>query len=475
MNWAQFILVHFSYFILAFYISLYAVNLYLVFSSAYDALRQPRRLRLAVFDWQYRSLATPPITVLMPAYNEEATVVESVRALLGLRYPRLEVIVVNDGSDDNTLDELIRSFSLRRADLVYEPLLPTQPLRGTYLSTLDSRLLVIDKARGGKSDALNAGINLARTPWVCSVDADSVLEEDALLRVIRPVVEDARVVASSGVVRVVNGCQVAGGRVTQVQLPRQWLRGWLVMIQVVEYLRGFIQGRLGWSWLNGVMIIAGAFGVFRTDVLRQVGGYSSAAVTEDMEVVVRIHRHLHRQRQPYRIVFVPDPVCWTEVPSALSPLARQRRRWHRGLAQVLWLHRDLFFRPYIGLIGFFVLPYFVLELVAPLVEVLGYAIVPVIWALGWLSGEVFLLYLTLAFLLGIFLSLWAVLLEEFSYRRYASWKDLFKLLLYALMEFPTAHLIVVTWRLQALYQFLRGRGEWGLQQRIGFRARLSSS
>jgi len=470
MNWVQFILVHFSYFILAFYITLYAVNLYLVFSSAYDALRQPRRLRLAVFDWQYRSLATPPITVLMPAYNEEAIVVESVRALLGLRYPRLEVIVVNDGSDDNTLDELIRCFSLRRAHLVYEPLLPTQPLRGTYLSTLDSRLLVIDKARGGKSDALNAGVNLARTPWVCSVDADSVLEEDALLRVIRPVMEDARVVASSGVVRVVNGCQVAGGRVTQVQLPRQWLRGWLVMIQIVEYLRGFIQGRLGWSWLNGVVIIAGAFGVFRTEVLRQVGGYSSAVVAEDMEIVVRIHRYLRRQRQPYRIVFVSDPVCWTEVPPALSPLARQRRRWHRGLAQVLWLHQDLLCQPSMGVVGFFVLPYFVLELIAPLVEVLGYVMVPVTWALGWLSWEAFRLYLILAFLLGIFLSFWAVLLGDFSYRRYTSWKDVVKLLAYALLEFPATHLIMVTWRLQGGYEFLRKRKEWGAQQRIGFRA-----
>lgn len=247
------------------------------------------------------------------------------------------------------------------------------------------------------------------------------------------------------------------------------------MMQVVEYLRGFIQGRLGWSWLNGVMIIAGAFGTFRTDVLRQVGGYSSAVVSEDMEVVVRIHRYLRHLRQPYRIVFVPDPVCWTEVPPALSPLARQRRRWHRGLAQVLRLHQDLFFRPGMGVVGFFVLPYFVLELVAPLVEVLGYAIVPIIWALGWLSGQAFLLYLTLALLLGIFLSLWAVLLEEYSYRRYTSWKDLLKLLLYALGEFPATHLIMVTWRLQGLYQFLRRRGEWGVQQRIGFRARPASS
>ncbi len=276
--------------------------------------------------------------------------------------------------------------------------------------------------------------------------------------------------ASSGVIRVANGCQVAGGRVTRVQLPRRWLRGWVVMMQVVEYLRGFMQGRLGWSWLNGVVIIAGAFGVFRTEVLRQVGGYSSAVVAEDMEIVVRIHRYLRRQRQPYRIVFVSDPVCWTEVPPALSPLARQRRRWHRGLAQVLWLHQDLLCQPSMGVVGFFVLPYFVLELIAPLVEVLGYVMVPVTWALGWLSWEAFRLYLILAFLLGIFLSFWAVLLGDFSYRRYTSWKDVVKLLAYALLEFPATHLIMVTWRLQGGYEFLRKRKEWGAQQRIGFRA-----
>ncbi|MFQ5926709.1 MAG: glycosyltransferase family 2 protein, partial [Terriglobia bacterium] len=381
MAWTEFLLLFANSLVLAFYLLLHLFYLFLLFASLYGASVQPRRVRLAALDRQAESVTSPPVSLLVPAHNEEATIAESVRALLGMRYPGLTVIVINDGSTDATLEELIRSFSLRRASLVYQPRLATQPLRGIYLSTSDPRLCVIDKVGGGKSDALNAAINFVRTPWVCVVDADSVLEEEALLRVMRPVVEDARVVATSGIVRVANGCTVRGGRVTRVQLPSTSL----VVFQVIEYLRGFFQGRLGWSWLNGLLIISGAFGVFRTDVLRAVGGYSSETVAEDMDVVVRIHRYFRERGEPYRVLFVPDPVCWTEVPESGRLLARQRRRWQRGLGEVLRLHRDVLFRPRYGLLGWLVLPYFALEFLAPVMEMAGFIFFPLAWTMGWLS------------------------------------------------------------------------------------------
>lgn len=456
--------------ILIFYGILQTVYFFLMLTSLYGAWAQPRSKKLfppELLD----SVVAPPVTLLVPAHNEEATIVESTHALLGLRYPSLEVRVINDGSTDDTLQELIRSFSLRRADVVYHPVLATKPVRGVYVSSLEPRLLVIDKEAGGKSDALNAGINLVRTPWICSVDADSILEEDALRWAMRPVIEDNTVVASCGIVRIANGCWVGGGRVLRVGLPR----GRLTVFQVVEYLRGFLGARLGWSWMNALLIISGAFGIFRTDVLRAIGGYSPHTVGEDMEIVVRIHCLFRERKQPYRVVFVPDPVCWTQVPTQAGPLRRQRRRWQRGLAEVLALHRDLFFRPSMGTLGFLALPYFALELSAPLVEILGYVLMPLAWGLGLLPSEYFQTYLVLAFLLGILFSVWAVVIEEFTYRRYVEWRALLRLLLFALVEHVGYHQLLLWWRLEGTYDYVRGRREWGEQVRAGFRRRVTSN
>lgn len=451
--------------ILVFYILLQASYSLLLLSSFYGAWGQARRRKLYLPQQLIQSPATPPVTILVPARNEEATIRESVRALLGLNYPRFEVIIVNDGSTDRTLAELVQSFSLRKAEIVYHPLLATQPVRGIYVSPLEPRLMVIDKVAGGKSDALNVGINLCNTPWVCSLDADSILEEDALLRGMKPAIEDERVVATCGIVRVANGCRVAAGRVLQVALPRSRL----AVFQVVEYLRGFLGGRLGWSWLNCLLIISGAFGIFRTEVLRTIGGYSRETVGEDMEIVVRIHRYFREGGEPYRVVFVPDPVCWTQVPSDYSTLRRQRRRWQRGLAEVLTKHHSLFFQPSMGAVGLLAFPYFALELVAPVMEISGFILVPAAWALGILDWNYALLYLVLAFLLGLLFSLWAVVIEEFTYRRYASWSDLFRLLFFALFEHFGYHQMVLWWRLEGTFDYFRKRQEWGEQVRSGFR------
>lgn len=451
--------------ILAFYVLLQAFYGLLLLTSFHGAWVQSRRKKLYLPQQLATSLTTPPVTILVPAHNEAATIRETVQALLGLNYPQFEVIVINDGSTDRTLAELVESFSLRRAEIVFHPFLPTQPIRGVYISLLEPRLTVIDKVGGGKSDALNAGINLSNTPWACFIDADSILEEDALLRGMQPAIEDQRVVATCGIVRVANGCRVAAGRVLQVALPRNRL----AVFQVVEYLRGFLGGRLGWSWLNGLVIISGAFGIFRTDVLRTIGGYSRDTVGEDMEIVFRIHRHFRQVREPYRVVFVPDPVCWTQVPSDFSTLRRQRRRWQRGLAEVLAKHRSLFFRPTMGVVGCLAFPYFVLELLAPVMEISGFVLVPTAWSLGLLRWDYARLYLVLAFLLGVLFALWAVVIEEFTYRRYASWYDLFRLLFYALFEHLGYHQMVLWWRLEGTLDYFRKRQEWGEQVRSGFR------
>jgi cellulose synthase/poly-beta-1,6-N-acetylglucosamine synthase-like glycosyltransferase len=326
---------------------------------------------------------------------------------------------------------------------------------------------VIDKAAGGKSDALNAGLNFCHTPWVCCVDADSILEGDALLRLMRPAIEDNTVVAAGGIVRIANGCRISSGRVLRAALPPAKL----AVFQVVEYLRGFLQGRLGWSGLHGLSIISGAFGAFRTEVLRSVGGYSTSIAAEDMEIVIRIHKYFREQSVQYKVVFMPDAVCWTEVPAKIAALRRQRRRWQRGLAQVLALHRNLILRSRLGVVGLLALPYFTLELLAPIVELLGFGLVPLAWGFGRLSQAYLFLYLIFAILLGISFTLCALAIEEFAFKRYSSWHDLLRLLLYAVIEGLGYHQLVLWWRLEGMYDYFRGRRQWGEQVRVGFRRR----
>src|SRR5579863_5531833 len=351
-----------------------------------------RRLESRRLDWIKQTPLAPPITVIAPAHNEERSIRLAVRNLLGLDYPQLEVIVVNDGSRDRTLDELREEFHLRAVRSIYISKIKCASVRGLYRSDLDPRLLVVDKEAGGsKADAVNAGLNAATSPYVCIVDADSILEQDALLRIMVPILEDPkRVVAVGGIIRVVNGTVIAGGHLQRVRLPRKTIEA----IQVVEYLRAFLIGREAWAQGNMLMIISGAFGLFRTDLVRAVGGYRSSSMGEDIDLVARLHRHLREKGTPYRIQFVPDPVCWTEVPSDLRSLGRQRARWQKGLLDVLWPNRDMLFRPRYGRIGWIALPYlWLFELLAPVLETVGIATIILASCLGALNRQFFLEFL----------------------------------------------------------------------------------
>jgi len=332
------------------------INLiYLMFTLiAWRELVQYRRARsFALHEEVFRSPLTPPVSVLLPAYNEEAGIIDSVRSLLQLRFPEREVIVVDDGSTDGTLPALIAAFDLVAVRKVLRDELTTAPVRATFVSRRYRDLWVISKENGGKADALNAGINAARYPYVCAVDADAVLEPDALLRVAAPIVQDPeRVVASGGIIRIANGCVIDDGRVMDVRLPRSRL----ATLQVVEYFRAFLVGRVAWSKMNALLIISGAFGLFKRSLVVAAGGYATATVGEDVELVVRFHRTLRDRRRRYRIVFVPDPVCWTEAPEDLKTLATQRRRWQRGLVETLVTHRAAIGNPRAGAFGLVALP-----------------------------------------------------------------------------------------------------------------------
>lgn len=401
-----------------------------------------------------------PLSIIVPAFNEQENIVTAVKSLLSLSYPEYEVIVVNDGSTDSTLDELVRKFHLVRIEKPISIVLLHEPIEDVYVSLDHENLTVINKKNGGKSDALNAGINTSKFPLFCSIDADSLLENDALLRVARLFAEDKEVIATGGIVRVLNGCSMKDGVVIRMNAPKKALE----CFQAVEYTRSFLSGRTSWNFFDSLLIISGAFGLFRKDMVMAINGYRKT-VGEDMDIVVRLHRHCLHNKIKYKIVFVPDPVCWTQVPSDLGSLLMQRNRWHRGLMDSLWKSRGMLFNPKYGKVGFIGYPYFLfIEAIGPTIEFLGYCLLITLFLLGMINREFVILFFFLAIVWGMWLNLGSIILDNMIYKRYSSVKDLLKLFLFGLFEFLGYRQLIVVERFIATILFWKK--EWGKPKRL---------
>jgi len=453
-------------FVLAYYLIVNGYYLCLHILALFE-LRD--NVREASWDQPFRRFSSPfypGIALVVPAYNEAATIEESVQSMLSLNYPELEVVVVNDGSTDETLEKLIERFSLKalEAEVPFE--VPSEEIQGTYRSTKYEELLVVDKKNGGKSDALNAGIWLTEMPLFCAVDSDTIIDRDALLQIVKPFLErPGTTVATGGVIRVANECTVEDGIVKEVNLPKTGLPG----LQVMEYLRAFYSGRLGLNRINGLILISGAFGLFRTDVVREIGGYRHDTITEDFDIIVRLHRYLTDEEREYSVDFVPEPVAWTEVPSSRRVLGRQRRRWYRGMVETVVTNRGMLFNPSYGRVGTIIFPFFVAaEMFGPLIEGLGYIILPLAWYFGVLNIEFFVVFFLLTTGFGIFLSWFGVFSEVWSFNRYNDPKQILRLLWYGILEnfgyrqWKT----LVAW--QGLFEYFRGVDSWGVMERGGF-------
>jgi cellulose synthase/poly-beta-1,6-N-acetylglucosamine synthase-like glycosyltransferase len=405
-----------------------------------------------------------PVSILVPAYNEEASIVASVGSFIGMQYPKFEVIVISDGSTDATIDRLIGAFALVEEPRVWARTLPSAPVRRVLRSLRHPGLVVVDKENGGKSDALNAGINIARYPLIAPVDSDSILDAQAILRASRNFAKDDTVIAVGGTVRPMNGARLHDGRPVELRMPDTWVE----RLQVIEYARAFFLGRAGWTRLGALLIVSGAFGLFRRDAVMRVGGFWTGTVGEDMELVMRLHKESVRQGLPHRIVFSPDPICWTEVPSDVRSLRRQRNRWHRGLWTNLWRHRDMLFNPRFGRLGLFAVPYFwIFEALGPVIEVLGFAGFIVSLALGIVDPTILWLFFALAVLHGMVLSQVAAGVEAMLLQRYSTLRDRLILLAAALAEFLGFHQLLAVERFLATFQVGRKRGQWGAMRRKG--------
>ena len=407
---------------------------------------------------------TKPLSILVPAYNESIGIIGSVRSLISIEYPQFEIIVLNDGSKDDTLDKLIQEFQLKKVSKVVRKQLETKDIKAIYQSEIYEHLVVVDKENGGKADALNVGINVSQYPYFCSIDGDSVLERDAFLKVMKPIIEsDGEVIASGGSVRIANGCKINNGAVEKIGLSSHPL----VIMQVIEYLRAFLMGRIGLSKHNLLLIVSGAFGVFSKRWVIDAGGYAHT-VGEDMELVVRLHRLIKERKANNKIIYIPDPVCWTEAPENFKFLRRQRNRWHRGLFDSLWTHKKLMFNPKYGSIGMVSMPYFLfIEFLGPVIELIGYLYIIISLFIGGIYLEFAYLLFLLTIIYGSFYSMVAVLLEEWSLRKFPKVTDIVKLFLFSLTESLWYRPLTVLWRCHGIVDTIRNKKGWGDMQRKG--------
>lgn len=421
----------------------------------------------------YRLLAASPhapsVSVLAPAYNEGKTIIENVRSLLSIYYSNLEVIILNDGSKDDSLQKLIDAYQLKKVDFFVNYQIPTKEVRGVYKSSnpVYNKLVVVDKVNGGKADALNVGVNIASNDVLVCIDVDCVLEQDALLKMVKPFMEetDSRVIASGGVVRIANSCIIEDGKLIKVKLPHRYLP----RMQSLEYIRAFILGRMAWSRLNGLMLISGAFGAFDKEIVIKAGGYNHNTVGEDMELVVRMRRYLEERNQKYRVTYIPDPLCWTEAPESLQILGRQRNRWARGTYETLKFHRKMFFNPNYHLMGLLSYPYwFFFEFLAPIIEFFGFIFFFLFAALGMIDWYFFFVYLLFVICFGFLYSAFAIYMEIVTYNQYKKRSEILLLILTSLTEPFYFHPFVVWSAIMGYFDLIRKNKGWGEMTRTGF-------
>lgn len=452
--------------------SLYFVIMMFSFKSIMGILKNSLYSRFQALSG---SEHVPPISILVPAYNEELTIIENVRSLLALNYPRYEVIVVNDGSKDDTLQVLIEEFSLTLSrHMPVQPLLQTSRVRGVYHNPAFPNLYLIDKENGGKADSLNAGINLSHYPLIASIDADSLLEKDALIRIAKVYMENPEeTVAIGGDIRIANGCKIENGVVKDIRLPDKFLP----MMQSVEYLKAFLGGRIGWSAINGLIIVSGAFGVFRKDYVVKVGGYRGGYPGEDMNIIIKLHKYMLENNLPYRVAFCPDAVCWTQAPDTWKILGSQRRRWGRGnLKNMIEYGKNMVLRPKYKVFGMLTLPFNILfETLNPYFRITGLLALIGYTMLDMTNSHILLIYGLLNVLYGVLLGIGSILLEEIAFRRYPRFRDIVKMLFYTILMFFGYRQIGVIWRFLGHIEYLRNNNSWGTMTRTSWQPKNSKN
>ena len=461
--------INYNHFIFFFASSLMLWYLVIALISIREILLYQRKNSFIDLKKLLSSPYTPPISIVAPAYNEGSTIINSVHSLLSLQYPRFEVIIINDGSTDNTLRKMIKGFSLVKVDYAYNEQIVTQPVRGFYksINPAYSKLLIIDKENGkSKADASNAGVNAAAYPYFVCTDVDCVIDNQALLLMIKPFLdEEKRVIANGAIIRIANGCEVEKGFLVNVKAPKNFLTS----VQEIEYLRSYLLGRMAWSKINGLIIVSGGIGLFDREIAIKAGGYDPKSFGEDMELTVRMRKCMHDIGQKYIVKYIPESLCWTEVPPTLDIFMKQRIRWAKGLVQTLFKHRSMWFNPKFGRMGLLSFPYWILyEWLAPMIELIGLISYSYLIFTGKINFEFSLLLLAFVFFFSVMITTISILWEEYTNQVYKSKKEIFKLLLVIFLEPIFFHPIVVYASIKGNLSLLFGtKNAWGNMGRMG--------
>ena len=442
-------ILHFVFFAYAFSAILSYVVLSII--SGKETIEYLKRNSFVNYKDILSSTMAPSITIIAPAYNESLNVVENVRSLLSNHYVNYSVVIVNDGSKDDSLEKLIEAYDLEKIDYVINEKIKTQPLRAGVFKSKNpafEKLMVVDKENGGKADALNMGLNISKSKYVACIDVDCLLLEDALQKMIKPFLEvtGAKVIATGGVIRIANSCVIRGGKLIDVNLPKNLL----VQSQILEYLRAFLLGRMAWSRLNGLLVISGAFGIFDKEIAIAVGGYDTKTVGEDMEIIVRMRRYMEEKNEKYKVSYIPDPLCWTEAPDSYKIFISQRNRWTRGTIETLKKHRKIGFNPKYGSFGMLSYPYWLIfERLAPIIETVGILYFVILIVLKEVRWEYALSFLFLAYLFSVLFSIVALYSEELTFHQYKKRGTGYKLVLLSALEPFVLHPFI-------LYAAIRG-------------------
>ena len=419
-NTFRIVLIGLEYFFLIFSILIISSYVILAYFSSRETKTYLKKNNFVEYKDLLSSKISPSISIIAPAFNESLNIVENVRSLLSIHYVNYNVIIVNDGSKDDSLEKLIAAYSLIKVDYFIHNKIETQPLRkGVFKSKNPAfdKLIVIDKENGGKADALNFGINISQSKYLACIDVDCLLLEDSLQRMVKPFLDtnDKKVIASGGVIRIANSCKIENGKLIEINFPKKWIE----RAQVLEYLRSFLLGRMAWARLNGLLVISGAFGMFDREIAIKVGGYDTNTVGEDMEIIVRMRRYMEETKQKYKVAYIPDPLCWTEAPDNYKIFISQRNRWTRGTIETLKIHKKIGLNPKYGILGMLSFPYwFIFERLAPIVEVAGIVYFVLLVVFREINWSFVLGIFLIAYLFSLIFSFVAIFSEELTYRQY---------------------------------------------------------
>ena len=465
LNAVRSFIVVFNYFCMAFTLILNIIYIIQLFVSLIRVHKNYDKTFSDDFYSYIESDNLLPISLIIPAYNEEENIVQNVRSLMKMNYPQYEIIVVNDGSTDKTGELLVNAFHMHKIETSIRYQIPTEKIEGVYFSKDYPNLLYVQKKNGGKSDALNAGINISRYPLFTCLDADSRLEKDALLRLSLEFIKDSRTVVAGGLVRIANGSRIVDGELKGFTMPKKLIE----RFQIVEYYRSFLMGRVFWSSTNSLLIVSGAFGLFRKQTVIDVGGYKRNTIGEDMEIVVRIHRYMRKNRKKYRIKFNEFSVCWTQGPMSMNDIRSQRRRWQIGLMDTLISHAGMTLNPRYGFVGLVSVPYnWIFELFGAVVEVIGYFLIPVTLIMGELNMFFFVIYFLLSVALGIILSEGSLVIEQYTHRGAMTAKQSIAISVYALLENFGYRQMITVFRVEGIVKYRKLRKSWGKIKRKEF-------